>query len=313
MVSHLQDFLFCLLCYRLCIPQKGEDMNEYLFPVPGKALREVLDSHARCSLEPWSEILCIQDIMLAMDRQDVKPYRYYAKRWNRPKTWVGDRMKRFKETVKKQRNFHNSFTKNPDKAGQNPDKAGQKTPNLAHSGHNPGHNPDKAGQTPDSIDQIQIPDTYKNNKTLVVFGKQKSDAPNVKWRKRYEEVMASWNSFAQKNDLSKITKLSDNRRKWIRARYEKIWPNIETIYENLQYDDYLMGRTASFDGITFETLWRNKEHYLKYLEKTPNKQRKQKRLELVGSKYTGNSAEASLASQITTHKNGTTGRRYKNW
>ena len=55
-------------------------MSEYFFPVPGSELRRMLDRKARRQ-EEFSEAEATMDVMLALDRGDLRPQRYYARRW----------------------------------------------------------------------------------------------------------------------------------------------------------------------------------------------------------------------------------------
>lgn len=63
-------------------------MDGYRYQVPGSYLRKLVDKLARHNTDPNSESYTFQeveaviDLMLAQDRGDLKPYRYYAKRWN---------------------------------------------------------------------------------------------------------------------------------------------------------------------------------------------------------------------------------------
>lgn len=52
----------------------------YLFPVPAKPLRSLLDAKAKRG-EEFSDDEAALDVMLAIDRDDLRPHRYLAKRW----------------------------------------------------------------------------------------------------------------------------------------------------------------------------------------------------------------------------------------
>jgi len=244
-------------------------MNGYLFPTPGRSLRKLLDHYAK-SDERWPEHLCIQDIMLALDRDDVKPLSYYSSRWKRSKSWIHKHMPEFTEKAIAQRNF-NSDTPQKERTARERKRTARErksdldTPKTA----NRERRENGKERRENGIEQITDTELHINNGTNVPVDK-------IDWMRRYREVMDSWNQFATANDLRKIRTLTDTRRKWIRSRYDKIWPEIQTIYTNLKASDYHMGRTDKFDGVTFETLWRNKEHYLKYIEMTPRNPSKSK-------------------------------------
>jgi hypothetical protein len=137
-------------------------MNEYLFPVPGKSLRKLLDAYAECSTEPWQEHLCIQDIMLAVDREDVKPLSYYAKRWGRNKSWVYRRMDGFRNSAEMQRRFENT-ERNAVKRKRNAVK--RKPSKKAQSGQEVKRERNDVKRERNGIEQIQITDTELNSNT----------------------------------------------------------------------------------------------------------------------------------------------------
>jgi hypothetical protein len=76
----------------------------FLFPTPGYVLRDLLDERAQ-SDEPFSEKLAAADIMLALDRGDLKPVRYYARRWAWSKSKVHRHLDRLKTQARDWRQF----------------------------------------------------------------------------------------------------------------------------------------------------------------------------------------------------------------
>lgn len=76
----------------------------YLFPTPGQLLRGLLDDQAQAD-EEFSEYQATADIMLALDRGDVKPIRYYAGRWAWSKSTVHRHMSTLKKRARKWRSF----------------------------------------------------------------------------------------------------------------------------------------------------------------------------------------------------------------
>lgn len=131
--------------------------------------------------------MAVQDIMLAMDRDDVKPYRYYAKRWKWSKSLVGKRMDDLKALADDQRCFD---VKTVDKRGQGVDKRGQKANKKAVKSHTRGQGVDKRGQGVDSIEQIQITDTDKTNTNNINNNERSTRArePNFK-KPEFDQVM----------------------------------------------------------------------------------------------------------------------------
>lgn len=69
-------------------------MSEYLFPIPGSVLRNLLDFKAKTG-EQFSEKEAIADMMLAIDRDQIKPERYLAKRWS----WSASKVHRSKKNL----------------------------------------------------------------------------------------------------------------------------------------------------------------------------------------------------------------------
>lgn len=76
----------------------------FRFPVPAAPLRRLLDARA-ASGEVWFEDEAVIDIMLALDRGDVKPVRYYAKRWSWSKSKVAREIERLKSEAESWRVF----------------------------------------------------------------------------------------------------------------------------------------------------------------------------------------------------------------
>lgn len=69
--------------------------SPYLFPVPASVLRALLDAAAETGRE-FREDEAAADVMLAMDRDDLRPHRYYAKRWG----WSASRALRLLDGLK---------------------------------------------------------------------------------------------------------------------------------------------------------------------------------------------------------------------
>lgn len=139
--------------------------REFLFPIPGSALRTLLDFKAEHGVE-FSDDEAAADIMLALDRVDrgqaseIKPIRYYAKRWK----WSRNRVNRafsgrpggqeggyyrdpvepwIRERAESWRNFH---------GGQPGDKKRPETTEKPASGRHRGAKPDNSVVLPDFID-----------------------------------------------------------------------------------------------------------------------------------------------------------------
>ena len=81
-------------------------MSEYLFPVPGSVLRNLLDFKAKTG-EQFSEKEAILDIMIDMDKQEIKKPRDYATRWSwKSHVTVWRRLPEYQDMAKKWRSFN---------------------------------------------------------------------------------------------------------------------------------------------------------------------------------------------------------------
>jgi hypothetical protein len=90
--------------------------------------------------EEWSEHEATADIMLAMDRDDIQAYRYYAERWEWSKSRVYRHMDTLKERARQWRSFNRSKWRKSLKNGQERDTSGTERDT---SGTRAGHQRDK--------------------------------------------------------------------------------------------------------------------------------------------------------------------------
>lgn len=135
-----------------------DDKRPYLHALPAGPIRRLLEVAARdeahLAVHVFDEEEAAADIMLALDRGETKPIRYYAERWKWPKSRVHEKLPSIKETANQWRTWFGRMSQQiPDSAGQHPDKAGQKTRRTPSKSPVSGQVPDKAGQPSDSIEQ----------------------------------------------------------------------------------------------------------------------------------------------------------------
>lgn len=209
----------------------------YLFPTPGSPLRKLLDGKASRG-EKFSEDEAAIDIMLALDRDDIKPQRYYAKRWDWPKSTVAKKLPTLLDTANGWRDFTDE--QSVGKRGQSVGKRGQKAKRTAPKTQVRAQSVGKRGQSVGSIEQIQITDTERKREDSLVNG---------------DSVMASWNDFATRTGLSPIQKITAARARAIKLRGAEIWPRLPDIYAKIEASDFLMGRKGNWRA-NFDFLWR---------------------------------------------------------
>ena len=209
-------------------------MSNYLFPTPGKVLRKLLDIASAVG-EKFDDDMATTDMMLSIDRDDIKPQRYLVKRWG----WSRHQVRaKTPELIKKSEDWR-SF--NSPKFHPKPPKG---HPNVIEISSK---KPISAQRRPDSA-QYSTDTDINNSKELSSI-----------------DLQNSWNEFAKKADLSPIRSLSKNRLSWIRARRKKIAPLLPEIYEQILKSDFLMGRKKSW-RVSFDFIWKNDHNYLKILE-----------------------------------------------
>ena len=141
--------------------------RSYLFPAPAKPLRSLLDFKARAG-EEFSEEEAALDVMLALDRDDLRPLRYLAKRWGWSKNRVHRGLDDLRATAAEWRSFYSDDEPDPGQsvgqAGTGVGQAGTETgPNgTARAGSGTG-----VGQAGTGVGQYRSdPDTrYQKNQS----------------------------------------------------------------------------------------------------------------------------------------------------
>ena len=291
-------------------------MSEFHFPVPKSVINNIIDEQ-RQKKEPLSLMYAQLDFMVLSDSGRRWTERELAERWD----WHRSKVRRNKEGIVKFCESCRKFGKlgRPKIDPRSTQDRPKIDPEISLNGAESDNCDPKPTQNRPKIDprstqnhlySSRVPNSNPNpnekekQKTMVDPGTDLTDVPSkhqTDWKPRYAEVMRSWNEFADRNGLPRIVKMSDNRRQWVRSRYNDIWPDIAEIYRNLEHSDFHMGKSPGYRGITFETLWARRENYLKYLEMTP-KENAPGRYRVLEEKSVGYSREADMA-----HSNGTSG------
>lgn len=96
-------------------------------------------------------------------------------------------------------------------------------------------------------------------------------------KEKEEDVVSSWNAFAEGAGLPKIRSLNDKRKRAIHQRFDQYWPEIESVYDEIRGSPFLMGQSSDWSA-TFDWLWCRTDSFQKILEgnyRKRNAQRKQ--------------------------------------
>ena len=236
---------------------------EYRLPVKVSKLRKIVDDLSRRGIE-FDEDDAVIDLMLATDRGDVKPIRYYARRWKWSKSRVSRSMDRLKESVEEWRNFDNTPLQKWDNsgttAGQQRDK---KRAKQSINGVQRDTGGTTAGQQRDSIEHT----TYLHTTNKAVSNETPCQNEQVVSTMTAEEIKDSWNDFAKKHSLPQVRQLTPKRKDWIRLRRDEIVPELDEIYAAILREPFLIGKLPGKDWrIDFDYLWRNADNYVRILE-----------------------------------------------
>lgn len=99
-------------------------------------------------------------------------------------------------------------------------------------------------------------------------GNATKEKEEVKEKEKEKEdiIFNSWNSFADKNNLAKILKLTDVRKSGIKSRLKEKEFNFEKIIEMAGNAPFLLGSNKQNWKIDFDWIITSKNNYLKILE-----------------------------------------------
>lgn len=133
--------------------------------MPGRPLRALLD-HAAETGRKFTQDEATADLMLAIDRGDERPVRYYAKRWRWAKSTVHRRMDEMRSDVDLWRSFYSEKRpKKWDAVGRSAEGVGHDTDQDVQKIEDMGRNGTPVGRSRDSIEQTQITTTTSLSKT----------------------------------------------------------------------------------------------------------------------------------------------------
>ena len=79
------------------------------------------------------------------------------------------------------------------------------------------------------------------------------------------EVVEKWNEFAEKNNLQKISKLTNKRISSINHRLQENDFDLQKILEKISQSDFLLGKKSSWK-VTFDFVFCSANNYIKILE-----------------------------------------------
>jgi len=82
----------------------------------------------------------------------------------------------------------------------------------------------------------------------------------------YENIKILWNEFAENNKLSTIMKLSPKRYAGVKSRLKEPEFNIEQIFKEIYYSDFLHGINDHKWKVDFDFIFLSPNNYLKILE-----------------------------------------------
>lgn len=82
----------------------------------------------------------------------------------------------------------------------------------------------------------------------------------------FSDTLSVWNSFAKENNLSQIIKLSNKRKKSIKARIKEPEFDLFNILEKIKNSNFLIGNNERGWKVDFDFVFGNANNYLKILE-----------------------------------------------
>lgn len=82
---------------------------------------------------------------------------------------------------------------------------------------------------------------------------------------KLNQVMDVWNCFAKKNNLQKVMKLTEKRKKAIIRRKNNTDFDLQKIFEEIENSDFLLGLKTDW-AVNFDFIFCSENNYLKILE-----------------------------------------------
>lgn len=241
---------------------------EYLFPVPARPLKSLLDSKAARG-EEFTESEATLDVMLMADAGKMESLRTLSGRWNWPRMRVSRSLENLQSTAADWRAFNTSSQVGQlgTQLGQLGTKTGENTSENAEVGTGLGQLGTQLGQQ----DYIYPRATELQNSELQINKPKPSTKPETRRKDRtqdidFDQVLESWNTFAAPLGLPTCRSLNDKRRAGIRRRYGKVWPYIEEVYDRIRGSGFLLGEGGRGWRVTFDFIWTRNDGAQKILE-----------------------------------------------
>lgn len=241
---------------------------EYLFPVPARPLRSLLDHKAATGAE-FTEQEAALDVMLMMDAGKTESLRTLSARWNWPRMRVSRGLENLQSTAAGWRAFNTSSQVGQlgTGLGQLGTKTGENTRENAVVGTLLGQLGTGLGQP----DYIHPRATELQNSELQINKPKPSTKPETRRKDRtqdidFDQVLESWNTFAAPLGLPICRSLNDKRRAAIRKRYRGVWPHIEEVYDRIRGSGFLLGEGGRGWRVSFDFVWTRNDGAQKILE-----------------------------------------------
>ena len=109
--------------------------------------------------------------------------------------------------------------------------------------------------------------TENSNDPYTEKSKDNNTSKNIKQNTlvKESEVVEKWNEFAEKNNLQKISKLTNKRISSINHRLQENDFDLQKILEKISQSDFLLGKKSSWK-VTFDFVFCSANNYIKILE-----------------------------------------------
>jgi len=254
-------------------------MNEFLFGTPGYVLRGLLDFKSSAGAK-FSDTDVIADLMIDLNEDTLRKPRDYAKRWNwNSHVTAWRRIKTFmlaaapwieKPSVSNSSALWVSFCSEPVKQRETTVK--QLETKIGDSGQ---------------LELIVKQDETARNKgetTTPYISRARETKTKTKTKSKglsvdkhvirepgaviesvdYELVRSSWNNFAKENGLPLCRQINDKRKKHIRTKYGRVWPEIKEIYAAILKSPHCMGKNGWL--VNFDFIWNTRDGSNEILE-----------------------------------------------
>lgn len=236
---------------------------EYLFPVPARPLKSLLESKAARG-EEFTEHEATLDVMLMMDKGKMDSERALSKRWK----WSPSRVHRTKDALAKMADEWRCF-------GVKQTEAEVKQPEAKSSiiDTENAHSEAQVKQSEAQVKQSDILYTRATDTELRTTDINNKPTARPQQRRKdrsqdidFDEVLRSWNEFAAPLSLPTCRSMNAKRKAAVRQRFAEVWPNIEEVYNRIRGSGFLLGTGPRSWVVTFDFIWCRSDGAQKILE-----------------------------------------------